>query len=394
MEVEFSPLEGKSPQFRAFLLLLFAVAGAGLLATYLFYARGLHLSGLSNRVPWGISIVMAVFYIGLSTGALVLSALSVLSSKKEFQPFARVATLLAMLLLVGGLLSIILDWGRPDRLFVSFLHFNPTSMFSINGILYPSYIAICFAFLLALFAGKGRWISAIAVIAVICAIVVRTGTGIIFGFMPIELFQSPLLPLSFIATALSSGIALMIILLQLLFRYTRRPFDERYVRKLSKILSLFIIVVFYFLFLENAFRAYTPASREAEWYLLFSGTHSILFWWGLIGAGILIPAAILFNPGTRNSLKMINVAAALHVVGVLCEKYLAVVPAQTHAADILPNMHVESVALDGAAVSYSITLLEAVQALGIAAMIAIAFILGLRFFAMLPTKALIEDEGA
>ena len=29
MEAEFSPLEGKSPQFRVFLLLLFAVAGAG-----------------------------------------------------------------------------------------------------------------------------------------------------------------------------------------------------------------------------------------------------------------------------------------------------------------------------------------------------------------------------
>jgi Ni/Fe-hydrogenase subunit HybB-like protein len=55
---------------------------------------------------------------------------------------------------------------------------------------------------------------------------------------------------------------------------------------------------------------------------------------------------------------------------------------------------VESVAFDGAAVGYSISLLEAVQALGIAAMVAIAFILGLRFFAMLPTKALIEDEGA
>jgi molybdopterin-containing oxidoreductase family membrane subunit len=394
MEVEFSPLEGKSPQFRAFLLVLLVVAGAGLFATYLFYARGLHLTGLSNRVPWGISIVMAIFYIGLSAGALVLSALSVLSRKKEFQPFARTAVLLAMFLLIGGLLSIILDWGRPDRLFIPMIYSNPLSMFSINGILYPAFIGVCFIFLLALFSGNQKWISAIAVLAVICAIVVRTGTGVIFGFMPRELFHSSLLPPSFIATALSSGIALIIILLQLLFRYTRRPFDERYVKKLSKILSLFIIVVFYFLFLENAFRAYVPASREAEWYFLFSGPHNILFWWGLIGAGILIPAAILFNPGTKNSIKMINVAAALHIIGVLCEKYLAVVPAQTHAADILPNMHVESVALDGANVGYSISLLEAVQVLGIAALIAIAFILGLRYFAMLPTKALIEEDGS
>jgi Ni/Fe-hydrogenase subunit HybB-like protein len=45
-------------------------------------------------------------------------------------------------------------------------------------------------------------------------------------------------------------------------------------------------------------------------------------------------------------------------------------------------------------VGYSISFLEVVQALGIASMVAIAFVLGLRFFAMLPTKALIEDEAS
>jgi molybdopterin-containing oxidoreductase family membrane subunit len=163
------------------------------------------------------------------------------------------------------------------------------------------------------------------------------------------------------------------------------------VKELSKLLSIFIIVVLYFLFVENAFRAYVPASREAEWYFLFGGPHSSVFWLGLIGAGILIPAAILFSPA-KNSIAMINIAAALHVIGVLCERYIVVVPGQTHTADILPNMQVESVALDGAMVGYSISFLEVVQAVGIAAMVAIAFVLGLRFFAMVPRKALIEDE--
>ena len=158
MAIEFSQLEGKSRQLQAFMLILFVVAGAGLFATWLFYTQGLHLTGMSNRVPWGISIVMAVYYIGLSAGSLVLSAMSALFGKKEFKPFARIAALLAMLLLVGALLSIILDWGRPDRLFVPFLHFNFASMFSINGILYSSYIAICFVYLLAMFAENEKWV--------------------------------------------------------------------------------------------------------------------------------------------------------------------------------------------------------------------------------------------
>ena len=120
------------------LVVLLAVAGAGLFATYLFYAQGLHLTGMSNRVPWGISIVMAIYYIGLSAGSLVLSAMSAVFGRKEFKPFSRLAALLAMFLLVGALLSIILDWGRPDRVFVPFMHFNFASMFSINGILYST----------------------------------------------------------------------------------------------------------------------------------------------------------------------------------------------------------------------------------------------------------------
>jgi molybdopterin-containing oxidoreductase family membrane subunit len=394
MKIEFAPLEGKSPQFYLFMLVLFGVAGAGLFATYLMYTQGLHITGMSNRVPWGISIVMLIYYIGLSAGSLVLSAMSALFGRKEFKPFARIAALLAMLLLVGALLSMILDWGKPDRVFVPFMYFNFISMFSINGILYSTYIAICFVYLLAMFAEKEKLVGVIALIAVIWAIGVHSGTGAIFGFVSRELYESPLLPPSFITAAISSGTALMIILLQLLFRYTKRPFDQRYVKELSRLLAVFIIVVAYFLFVENGFRAYNIGHREAAWHFLFGGSHSMVFWVGLIGLGIVIPALILFSPVTKNSIKMINVAAVLHVIGVLCERYIIVIPGQLHPADILPNMNVESVALDGAVVSYSISFLEVVQALGVAAIVAIAFMLGLRIFAMLPTKALIEDEAS
>ena len=39
MKIEFAQLEGKSPQFYLFMLVLFGVAGAGMFATYLMYTR-------------------------------------------------------------------------------------------------------------------------------------------------------------------------------------------------------------------------------------------------------------------------------------------------------------------------------------------------------------------
>ncbi len=113
MEIEFSPLEGESKKFYAFMAVLFGLAAAGLLATYLMAAKGLYLSGMTNHVPWGISIVMAIYYIGLSAGSLVLSAMSAVFGRKEFKPFARLAALLAMFLLVGALL---MDENQVPRL--------------------------------------------------------------------------------------------------------------------------------------------------------------------------------------------------------------------------------------------------------------------------------------
>jgi Ni/Fe-hydrogenase subunit HybB-like protein len=162
------------------------------------------------------------------------------------------------------------------------------------------------------------------------------------------------------------------------------------VKELARLLAIFILVVFYFLLVENLYRLYLVGSREAQWYFLFGGAHSVVFWGGLITMGVVIPAVILFSPA-KNSIKMINVAAVLHAAGVLCERYIIVIPGQTHRAEILPNMHVESAGLYGEDVAYSISFLEAVQALGIAAIVAVTFVLGLRIFAMLPTKALIGD---
>ncbi len=391
MEIEFTRIEGKSKQFHILMAILTLIAAGGLLSTYILFDKGLHLTGMSNRVPWGLSIVMAIYYIGLSAGSLVISAMSSVFGKEEFKPFARFSALLALFLLVAALMSISLDWGRPDRIFVPFTNFNPFSMFSLNAFLYNAYMAICFFYLLAMFAKKEKLVKIIALTAVLWAVLVHSGTGAIFGFIPRELYHSILLPPSFVAAALSSGTALMILLLQISFNYTNRPLDDGYVKELSKLLSVFIIVVFYFVVAENIFRGYLHSSLEAAKYFVFGGFHSVVFWYGLILIGIIIPEILLFGPRTKNSLKWINVAAIFHVVGVFCERYIIVIPGQTHPADILPNMEVKSVAQYTDYVTYSISFLEIVQALGIAAIIAIVVILGIKFFPMLPTKAVMES---
>ena len=111
---------------------------------------------------------------------------------------ATMAAYMAMLFLIAGLLSILTDQGRMDRVFVEpFTHFNLRSMFSINPILYMGHIFLCIVYLWALFREMPRLTKVAAVTVVSWAIAVHTGTGMILGCIPRELHQSPLLPPSF-----------------------------------------------------------------------------------------------------------------------------------------------------------------------------------------------------
>lgn len=156
MEVKYEEIEGRSIQFYLAMAVLGGLALAGAYSTYLMYDEGIYLSGMTNRVPWGLQISMAIFYIGLSAGSLVVSGLYGIFGKVEYKPFARIAAYLAMLFLIAGLLSILTDQGRIDRVFVKpFTHFNLRSMFSINPSLYSGHIMICIIYLWALFKEKG-----------------------------------------------------------------------------------------------------------------------------------------------------------------------------------------------------------------------------------------------
>ncbi|HID77327.1 MAG TPA: hypothetical protein EYP56_15190 [Planctomycetaceae bacterium] len=394
MEYRFETIEGRSPGFYGLLAVLVLLILPGVVSTYLMYRHGIYLSGMTNRVPWGLQIIMAVYYIGLSAGSLVISSLYGIFGRAEYKPFARIAAYLALLLLIGALLSILTDLGRLGNLQSSFSHFNFLSMLSINPFLYNMYIVICAVYLWAMLKEHDLWVRRLALVAVLWAILVHSGTGAIFGFVPRELYQSPLLPPSFIAAALSSGTALMILVILALFRLTGRALDDLLVIKLGGLLGVFVIVVMYFLFVENAYRLYMAESREAGYFFLFGGINAVLFWGGLIGLGSIVPAVLLFHPQTGRSIRWIVVASALVVAGVLCERYLIVIPGETHPPELFRDWEIIRSPWQEGVVHYVISYHEVFQAIGVAALVAFLFILGLKWMPLAPTEARVSPRPA
>jgi molybdopterin-containing oxidoreductase family membrane subunit len=395
MEIQFESIDGKSRSYQLLLIVLAAFAVAGLIATWWVIREGIWVTGMTNRIPWGLQIVMAVYYIGLSAGSLVISGLYGVFGKIEYKPFARLAVYLAMLFLIAGLLSILTDQGRMDRVFVEpFVYFNLQSMFSINPILYIGHILICVVYLWALFYEKKRLTTVIATLAFGWAFCVHSGTGAIFGFGARMLYESPLLPASFVAAAMASGTALMIVIIVALFKITNRHVDDELVLWLGRFLSVCLLVVVYFLFAENAYRVYVVELRKAAMYYLFGGFHSILFWGGLVIAGCFIPMFILFRKKTGSSIRWVVFAAVLVVFGVLCERYVIVLPGLTHPPEMFPGMQVTGSPIAEGYVSYSVSLPEILQALGVLGVIGFMFAAGLKIFKLLPNEARISGPHA
>ena len=122
-----------------YLLVLFvslvAVAIGGYSALSMEHA-GHIITGMNNHVVWGLPHVFAVLLIVTASGALNGATFASVFGLTYYKPLARLSVVLAMCLLLGGLLVLVLDLGRPDRLLIAMTQYNFRSIFAWNIFLY------------------------------------------------------------------------------------------------------------------------------------------------------------------------------------------------------------------------------------------------------------------
>lgn len=110
------PLFSSGPLFRASVLALLVVIGWGV---YM-YARqvtlGLGETGMDRPTYWGVYMVNFIFFIGISHAGTLISAILRVTGAEWRRPITRVAEAITVFALVVGTLQIIVDMGRPDRL--------------------------------------------------------------------------------------------------------------------------------------------------------------------------------------------------------------------------------------------------------------------------------------
>ncbi|MEM7565338.1 MAG: NrfD/PsrC family molybdoenzyme membrane anchor subunit, partial [Pseudomonadota bacterium] len=323
--------------------------------------EGHHISGLDNQIVWGLPHVFAIFLIVAASGSLNLASFSSVFSKEEYKPLARLSSLISIALLVGGLMILLLDLGRPDRLIVAMTYYNFKSIFAWNIILYTGFIAIVTVYLWMMMERRmARFIAPVGIIALVWRLVLTTGTGSIFGFLVArEAYDSALLAPMFIVMSFSFGLAVFLLLLIAAFRLDRRVLDFSHLKRLRRLLGLFTLAVFYFVLVFHITKLYGAGNHSFENFILLEGgSYSSIFWIGQILIGTALPLLLLFHPGFSQSVGALIAASIAIICGALSQLYVIIIGGQAFPLNIFPGYQVESSFFDGAVSHYSASVWE------------------------------------
>ena len=149
-EVKYRRLGGHSPMLTGLMALHAVLVAAGFGAALYMESNGHQVTGMNNQIVWGLPHVFAVFLVVSASGALNVASVSSVFHRLAYKPFARLSGTLAIALLVGGLAVLVLDLGRPDRVFVTLFNRNLRSMFAWNIYLYGGFVGLVAGYLFSM----------------------------------------------------------------------------------------------------------------------------------------------------------------------------------------------------------------------------------------------------
>ena len=365
-KLRFLEVEGNTKGFYAFLGLFGLISLIGMLAAYYMEHNGHWVTGMNNQVIWGTPHVFAIFLIVAASGALNVASISSVFAKTVYKPLARLSGMLALALLSGGLMVLLLDLGRPDRLIVAMTKFNFVSIFTWNIFLYTGFMGIVGIYLWTMMDRPYNNLTKKAgMTAFIWRLVLTTGTGSIFGFLIArEAYDSALLAPMFIIMSFSFGLAFFMLVLMGSYKYTQRDLGDYIVNRLKNLLGVFVAAVLYFVLVYHVTNLYSADHRDITAFILTDGgIYTFLFWVVQIVLGSLVPLALLYGP-TGNNRTMVGLASGLIIIGGMAQLYVIIIGGQAYPMHLFPGMELSSSFYDGVVASYSPSLPEVLLGLG------------------------------
>ncbi len=326
-------------RYYAWMGLLTVISLLGLNAYAKQLVHGLIVTGMSDEVSWGVYIANFTFLVGVAAAAVMMVIPVYIYDNEELHDLVIFGELLAVAAIIMCLAFVTVDLGRPDRFWhlipgIGQLNF-PRSMLSWDVIVLNGYLLlnvhICGYLLYCRYQNKkpGKWFYIPFVFtAIIWAVSIHTVTAFLYvGLGGRPFWNASIVGPRFLASAFTAGPAIIILALQIIRHYTHYRITDKALLTLRSIVQVSMIINVFLLVCEVFKEFYSGTTHGVSARYLFVGLHghhALVPWiWTAITLN-LVAMVILVLPVSR-SLRWLDVACVLSIVGIWIEKGMGLV---------------------------------------------------------------------
>jgi len=375
------------------LALLGVILFSALVVGLLVFWKGLSITNLTDRVPWGLWITIDLSSIAVSAGAFSLCVGVYLFGLKRYAPIARTATFVGLIGYTMAMLALVLDIGRPDRFWKALVFWNTHSLMWEVTMCVILYLTVLVFETMPIFASF-EWLRkkfpriaekmekvhhyapVLAIIGLGLSSLHQSSLGAMYGVIKARpIWYKPEMAVLFMFSAIVGGIALTLLVSMLSARLTSKAkVNDILIERVAQFLGYLMIGFLYFRFWDWLAQTYTyePGRTEA-FEILTKGTLSFNFWFGEMFFGALLPTVILLYRPLRSAPFWRMLALAMIVGGVVAMRFDTNLVGLLTVISYLPGQTTVTYA------SYTPSLVEWVTGLGIIAYGLFAFSLGVKY---------------
>lgn len=285
--------------------------------------NGLGVTGMSNVNSWGLYIIMFMFFVGLSAGGLIVASSASVFHVAEYKKVALPAVILSTACICVAGMFVLVDLGGIQRVWRMLASPNVMSPLLWDMCVITTYLVINIVYLYFMTSKKPGAADKVAIVsrfALPVAILVHSVTAWIFGLqIAREGWYSAIMAPLFVASAMDSGLALLIMVLAGMNKTGRFKTDSKLISSLAGLLAVCIAVDAFFIGSEVLTMAYPGAGGAHTLSIMATGATAPFFWAEII-LGLLIPFCILVFARNRAKMSLVVAASALVVLGVLCKR--------------------------------------------------------------------------
>ena len=318
-------------------LLLCAIGLAGWIYQII---RGFAVTNLSNLFSWGLYMGTFEFFIGVSSGGMMLFAIAYLFRVEALKPFLKLSAVTSLVCVVASGVAILTDLGQPFRVLQMLLTPNLGSPLFWDVVVLALYFILCLIAVLIQFLpdiGRNRdrrgakldreeRSRKLSYVALPLVVIMNAVTTLMFAVQNTrEWWHSALLPADSVAVATALGMSVMMLVCLLAVGKSSFKIHAAAFNLMAKIAGVAILIHLGFTALELVTLSWSGTMESKELLELIFGHYGLLY-----TAELALPLIAMFAYFTRLSRKApvgLGVMNLLVIIGSFIHRMMLLLPA-------------------------------------------------------------------